>query len=306
MQVKDARCLSSEAQEALRKRAVQAVLEGRTHQETAQLFGVARGTVTRWMGRYREGGEVGLNARSKGRSSHPALGNEEAALVVELVNRHSPDQLGLPFFLWTREAVGDLMRRRLGLKLSQWTVGRYLKAWGLTPQKPGRRAYQQNPVAVRRWLVEEYPQVQREAKEERAEIHWGDEMGARSDHQSGRTWGKKGKTPVVGATGQRFRCNVISSLTNRDVLRFRVFEERFTFEVFIDFLGRLIRFGKRKVYLIVDRHPVHMSEAVAQWVERYQDRIRLIHLPAYSPELNPGEYLNQDVKTNAVGRQRGS
>jgi transposase len=306
MQVKDARCLSSEAQEALRKRAVQAVLEGRTHQETAQLFGVARGTVTRWMGRYREGGEVGLNARSKGRSSHPALGNEEAALVVELVNRHSPDQLGLPFFLWTREAVGDLMRRRLGLKLSQWTVGRYLKAWGLTPQKPGRRAYQQNPVAVRRWLVEEYPQVQREAKEEGAEIHWGDEMGARSDHQSGRTWGKKGKTPVVGATGQRFRCNVISSLTNRGVLRFRVFEERFTFEVFIDFLGRLIRFGKRKVYLIVDRHPVHMSEAVAQWVERYQDRIRLIHLPAYSPELNPGEYLNQDVKTNAVGRQRGS
>jgi transposase len=304
MQVKDARCLSSEAQEALRKRAVQAVLEGRTHQETAQLFGVARGTVTRWMGLYREGGEVGLNARSKGRSSHPALGNEEAALVVELVNRHSPDQLGLPFFLWTREAVGDLMRRRLGLKLSQWTVGRYLKAWGLTPQKPARRAYQQNPVAVRRWLVEEYPQVQREAKEEGAEIHWGDEMGARSDHQSGRTWGKKGKTPVVGATGQRFRCNVISSLTNRGVLRFRVFEERFTFEVFIDFLGRLIRFGKRKVYLIVDRHPVHMSEAVAQWVERYQDRIRLIHLPAYSPELNPGEYLNQDVKTNAVGRQR--
>jgi hypothetical protein len=129
-------------------------------------------------------------------------------------------------------------------------------------------------------------------------------MGARSDHQSGRTWGKKGKTPVVGATGQRFRCNVISSLTNRGVLRFRVFEERFTSELFIDFLRRLIRSRERKVYFIVDRHPVHMSESVAQWVERYQDRIRLIHLPTYTPELNPGEYLNQGVKTNAVGRQR--
>jgi transposase len=304
MEVKDARSLASEAQEALRKRAVQAVLEGRTHQEVAQLFGVARGTVTRWMGLYRKQGEVGLNARPKGRSPHPALDEGEAAIVVELVSRHSPDQLGLPFFLWTREAVGELIKRQLGLELSQWTVGRYLKGWGLTPQKPARRAYEQNPAAVRRWLVEEYPQVQRQAKEEGAEIHWGDEMGARSDHQAGRTWGRKGETPVVGTTGKRFRCNVISSLTNRGILRFRVFEERFTSEVFIDFLRRLIRSRDRKVYLIVDRHPVHLSEAVAEWVEMHQDWIRLVHLPAYSPELNPGEYLNQDVKTNAVGRWR--
>ena len=106
---------------------------------------------------------------------------------------------------------------------------------------------------------------------------------------------------MVGATGQRFRCNLISSLTNRGVLRFRVFEERFTSEVFIDFLRRLTRSIDRKVYLIVDRHPGHVSIAVAQWMEKHQDRIRLIHLPAYSPKLNPGEYLNQGVKTNAVG-----
>ena len=174
MQIKDARSLATEAQEVLRKRAVQAVLEGRTHQETAHLFGVTRGTVTRWirwMGLYREQGEGGLDARRKGRPPHPALGEEAAALVVELVSRHSPDQLGLPFFLWTREIVGDLIKRRLGLDLSQWTVGRYLKRWELTPQKPARRAYQQNPAAVRRWLAEEYPQIHREAKEEGAEIH---------------------------------------------------------------------------------------------------------------------------------------
>jgi hypothetical protein len=98
-----------------------------------------------------------------------------------------------------------------------------------------------------------------------------------------------------------FRCNVISSLTNRGILRFRVFEERFTSEVFINFLRRLIQSRDRRVYLIVDRHPVHLSEVVAEWVERHQDWIRLIHLPAYGPELNPGEYLNQEVKTNAVG-----
>jgi transposase len=304
MEMKDARSLASEAQEALRKRAVQAVLEGRSHQEVAQLFGLARGTVTRWMGLYRRQGEVGLNARPKGRSLHPTLDEGEAAIVVELVSRHSPDQLGLPFFLWTREAVGELIKRRLGLELSQWTVGRYLKGWGLTPQKPARRAYEQNPEAVRHWLEMEYPEVRKPAKGEGAEIHWGDEMGARSGHQAGRTWGRKGETPVVGTTGQRFRCNMISSVTNRGILRFKVFGERFTSAGFIDFLRRLIRSRDRKVYLIVDRHPVHVSEAVAEWVEQHQNRIQLIHLPAYSPELNPGEYLNQDVKTNAVGRWR--
>src|ERR671914_1042370 len=164
MQVKDARSLGSEAQEVLRKRAVQAVLEGKTHEEAAQLFSVARGTVSRWMGLYRDQGESGLDARPKGRSPHPTLKEEQAAIVVELVSRHSPDQLGLPFFLWTREAAGELIKRRFGLKLSRWTVGRYLRGWGFTPQKPARRAYQQNPEAVRRWLREEYPQVRREAE----------------------------------------------------------------------------------------------------------------------------------------------
>jgi hypothetical protein len=145
--------------------------------------------------------------------------------------------------------------------------GPVLSSWGLNPQKPTCRAYQQNPAAVRRWLAEEYPHIQREAREEGAEIHWGDEMGVRSDHQAGTTWGRKGETPVVGTTGQRFRCNVISSLTNLGVLRFRVFEDRFTSELFIDFLGRLTRSMDRKVYFIVDRHPVHVSMAAARWME---------------------------------------
>ncbi len=205
-------------------------------------------------------------------------------MVLELVSRHSPDQLGLPFFLWTREAVGELIKRRLGLALSQWTVGRHLKRWGFTPQKPARRAYEQNPAAVRRWLLEEYPQVQKQAKEEGAEIHWGDEMGVRSDHQAGRTWGRKGQTPVVRGTGQRFRCNVISTLTNQGVLRFRVFQENFNGAVFIDFLRRLVWDWGKKVSLIVDRHPVHISRKLRWWVEGHQAEIRLIYLPPYSPD----------------------
>jgi transposase len=306
VQLKDARSLSPQGQEALRKRAVRAVLRGMKQTATARTFGVARGTVARWMGQYRQGGEAALDRRPQGRPLAPKLKGAQEAAIVALIETHSPDQLGLPTSLWTRETVATLIKKRFGLALSVWTVGRYLRRWGLTPQKPARRAYEQDLEAVRGWLEVEYPEIRKQARAEGAEIHWGDEMGVRSDHQAGRTWGRKGQTPVVRGPGQRFRCNVISSLTNQGVLRFRVFQENFNGEVFIDFLRRLVRDRGRKVYLIVDRHPVHTSRKVHRWVERHQTEIRLIYLPAYSPELNPGEFLNQDVKTNAVGRWRPS
>src|ERR671918_2021399 len=189
--------------------------------------------------------------KTPGSPPAPKLTGGQEAAVVALIEAHSPDQLGLPTSLWTRETVGILIKKRFGLALWVWRVGRSLRRWGLTPQKPARRAYAQDPAAVRRWLGKEYPDIPKQAKTEGAEIHWGDEMGVRSDHQAGRTWGPKGKTPVVPGTGQRFRCNIISTLTNQGVLRFRVFQENFSGEVFIDFLRRLIRDRGRKVYLIV-------------------------------------------------------
>ena len=304
VQVKDARSLSPEGQEALRKRAVRAILGGMNQTAAARTFGVARGTVARWISQYRQGGEAALDQRPQGRPPAPKLKGAQESAIVALIEAHSPDQLGLPASLWTRETVGALISKRFGLALSVWTMGRYLRRWGLTPQKPTRRAYEQDPQAVRHWLEVEYPEVRKQAKGEGAEIHWGDGMGVRSDHQAGRTWGRKGQTPVVRGTGQRFRCNIISSLTNQGILRFRVFQEGFNGDVFIDFLRRLVRDRGRKVYLIVDRHPVHTSRKVRRWVERHQSEIRLIYLPPYSPELNPGEFLNQDVKTTTAGRWR--
>jgi transposase len=203
--------------------------------------------------------------------------------------------------------VGQLLERQFDLKVSVWTVGRYLRAWGLTPQKPLRRAYEQDPVAVARWLKEEYPALARRAQAEKALIHWGDEMGLRSDHQTGTSYGRKGQTPVIPGTGKRFRCNMISALTNRGQLSFMVFTRRFTAPVFLEFLGRLLRqpyLRRRKCFLIVDGHPVHKSAAVRRWLEPRRERIELFYLPGYSPELNPDELVNQDVKSNALGRQR--
>src|SRR5437879_4440977 len=305
MKTEDARSLSAKAQEALRRRVVQAVREGLTQAEAARLFGVARGTVNGWMGLWEREGSPGLKAGRRGRPPCPRLAPPQAATTVRLILNRCPDQLRLPFALWTREAVQQLLARRFGVHVSVWTVGRYLRAWGLTPQKPVRRAYEQNPAAVRRWLKKEYPAIRAQAKREAAEIHWGDEMGLRSDHQVGRSYGRRGQTPVIPGTGQRFRCNVISSLTNRGDLAFMVFREGFTAPVFIRFLKRLLHHrGERKLFLIVDQHPVHKAKGVQRWIAAHGQRLTLFYLPGYSPQLNPDELLNQDVKSNALGRRR--
>lgn len=305
MKIKDARSLSADAQQFLRLRVAQAVLNGMKQVNAVKIFGVSRPAIAQWMAKYRQGGWQALAAKPQGRPRCPfLLKGWQAALVVRMITDKTPDQLKMPFVLWTRQAVADLITERFGVHVSLMTIGRWLKRWGLTPQKPMRRAWEQNPQAVEHWMKVEYPQVRKKAKAEGAEIHWGDEMGLRSDHQAGTTYGRKGRTPVIPGTGQRWRCNMISSITGRGTLRFMVFKQRFTTAIFIEFMRRLTLSTGRKVYLIVDGHPVHKSRRVARWVERHPDKIRLIRMPAYSPDLNPDEFLNHDVKQNAVGRRR--
>ena len=304
MKPPDVRYWSPQAQASLRLRVIRAVRTGMPQAEAARVFGVSRQSVNGWDRCQRDGGLWALRARPRGRPQVLSLKPYQAATVVRLLTDRCPDQLKLPFMLWTREAVQDLIARRCRVHLSVWTVGRYLARWGFTPQKPVRRAYEQDPVAVRRWLRREYPAIRALARREQAEIHWGDEMGLRSDHQAGTSYGRRGRTPVIPGTGKRFRCNMLSTITNRGKLAFMVFKGRFTARVFLLFLRRLERQRRRKVFVIVDRHPVHGSGDVARWVKRQKRWLRLFFLPGYSPELNPDELLNQDLKTNAVGRQR--
>ena len=307
MEKQDARSLSAEGQEDLRRRVVEAVGKGLAQTEAARVFGVARGTISRWMGLLEREGRRALRARRRGRPPVSRLAPHQAATTVRYIISGCPEQLLLPFALWTREAVQELLLRKFALQVSVWTVGRYLRAWGLTPQKPVRRAYEQDPVAVEKWLAEEYPAIRAAARQFKAQIHWLDEMGLRSDHQAGRSYGRRGQTPVVLGTGQRFRCNMISAITNRGRLAFMIFRQRFTAQVFLNFLGRLLRLtrkSRRKIFLIVDGHPVHKSRAVQRWLAEHAEQIRTFCLPSYSPELNPDELLNQDVKSNALGRVR--
>src|ERR687898_2125102 len=307
MSKEDARSLPAPAQAALRNRAVRAVLDGMSQVEAARVFGVHHNAVNRWIKRYREGGWAGLGERRRGRrpGEQAALTELQQQEVVALVRETTPDQLGLAGFLWTRDAVAELITQRSGLLLARTTVGGYVRGWGFSPQKPQHRALEQNPAAVARWLSEEFPAICAQARREGGVVLWLDEMGVRSDAAAGRSWAPIGQTPVIKRTGKRFKVNMISAISNQGLLRFRLFTGSFTGAVFIDFLRRLLHDCQgRKVHLIVDGHPVHRAKLVSAWVGRHAERIELHFLPGYSPELNPVELLNHDVKANAAGRRR--
>jgi len=307
MELIDARKLSQEAQEAIRLRTIKSIMkDGMKISEAANLFGVSRSAINKWISIHKKGGQTALLRKKRGRRSQDMklLQPYQCAIIVNLIADRCPDQLKLPFMLWTREAVGMLIEQRFEIKMAVRSVGNYLKRWGFTPQKPLKRAYERQDKAVKIWLEETYPKIAARAKSEGAEIHWGDEAGFRSDHQTGTSYSLKGKTPVIKSTGKRFRVNMISTVTNKGTLRFMLFEESFTADVFLKFLKRLIKGSEAKIFLILDNIRVHHAKVLKPWLEENKDKIELFYLPSYSPELNPDELLNQDVKSNAVGRKR--
>jgi len=304
---KDLRSLPGEAQAAIRQQAVQAVIGGMSHRQAAEVFGVKRAVVSKWMRRWRDGGWEGLKERRRGRrpGEQQTLEPWQQGLIVRLIKEQNPNQLQLPGFLWTRDAVMELIDRRFGIRLAARTVGDYLRAWGFTPQVPARRALERDPEAVKEWLQTRYPKIRAKARRARGIVLWQDETGFRSECSHGRSFSPRGVTPVKEVTGQRFGVNMISAIGNDGSLRFQLFKGKFNQFVFIEFLELLIEHhSDRKVFLIVDGHPSHRSKLVMAWVAEHAKRIELHFLPSYSPELNPVELLNHDVKANAVGRQR--
>jgi transposase len=301
----DARKLDSATLAHLRRSLVQAVRGGMSQTEAAGIFGVSLRAANKWMALDKSGGLRALKLKRRGRRAgqgrlDPVQGKRIRQLIIDSL----PDQLKLPFYLWTRAAVVSLIEREYGIEVSLTSVGRYLRRWGMSPQKPVRRAYERNDAAIAHWLRQEYPAIARQAKRESAVIYWGDEMGLRSDHVAGTSYSLLGQTPLIRATGQRFGCNMISAITNRGHLGFMVFQGKFHGGRFVEFMSRLLKQAPSKVYLIVDGHPVHRSLVVKGFVEANAHRLRLIRMPGYCPELNPDELLNQDVKTNALGKSR--
>jgi len=300
--VRDGRRLSPAAQEDLRRRAVAAVEAGKSQAEVSTVLGVSPKTVWRWVDAFRRKGNKGLKAGRRGRRAgeQKALDPRQEARVRRAVVGKYPDQLTLPGLVWTRPAVRQLVRDWFGIGLSLVTIGKYLRSWGLSPQKPIRKAYEQNPEAVARWLDVDYPAIAAKARKEGAVMLWLDQTGLRSDASVGTTWAPVGQTPVVGKTGKRFGVNVMAAISNRGELYFTLYTGAFDGPVFLTYLERLTRHLGRKIHLIVDGHPVHRRVSVRDWLAERVDHIEMHFLPGYAPELNPVELLNADIKRHVA------
>lgn len=301
MRDNDGRKLDHKTLEEMRMRAVDAVASGVHPEDVAASLGMARGTVYMWLAKFREGGKQALAAKPvPGRP--PKLTGAQLQQVYRWVVGGDPRQYEFDFALWTRDLVRELIRKRFGVALSAVTVGRLLKTLGLSPQRPIWRAWQQDEAAVARWKTEEFPAIRAEAARVGATIYFADEAGLRSDYHAGTTWGPRGKTPVVKTTGSRHAINMISAVTAKGTLRFACYTGRFTAETFIDFCKRLLRDTNAPVFLVVDGHPTHKAKKVKEFAESTGERLRIVTLPGYSPELNPDEWVWKNIKADRVGR----
>lgn len=301
----DARELSDEVLEALRLRALRGCQLGFTEVEIAAILGIARETVSRWWSAYADHGVQALPHRRTGRplGSGRVLTDGQAEHIRQQLRTHQPEELGIAAPLWGRRAVRDLIRREYNVCLAVRTVGRYLQRWGFTAKRPRRHSRDQDPEEVRQWLEETYPAIAARAKREGAEIHWGDEVGVAADQVPARGYAPRGEAATLDVPGRHVRANQISTITNGGEVRFMTYTQTMTAALFLVFLGRLLRSTAGKVFLIVDRLRAHMTPAVQEWVAAHRDRLEVFYLPRYAPELNPDEYLNNDLKgrVNEVG-----
>jgi transposase len=292
------RRLSPGQQETLRKRVMAAVRDGMSTAEAVRVFGVSRGSVRNWKARFGSGGAAGLDSAVPGRRAgeQTKLSASEAEALVDSIVDYGPDAFDLGGKLWTRRKVCALAERLFGVSFTEQGMGKVLRRMGFNFQRPDKRAIEADPEAMREWVEETYPALRERARGEGSVILFGDQVGVGSDQLSGRTWGRKGQTPTVARTGNRFGLSAMSTISTRGDLHFTVLRDKFNAEAFISFLDRLLGQFEEKISLVVDGHSGHRAKSVREWVAERPDRIELHFLPAYAPHLNPDELVNADLK----------
>ena len=192
--------------------------------------------------------------------------------------------------------VRELVYREFQVALSEVSVGRLLRRLGLSPQRPLHRAIAQNPVLVDRWRKEDFPAIQRDAADINALIMFADESGIRTDYHRGTIWGPVGQIPIVTRLGARYSVNRLSAIKAQGEKRFMLHEGRVTAETFYEFLRRLVVGMDRPIFVIVDGHSIHCAKKVKQLLKEYEGKLKLFPLPPYSPQLNPDEWVWNNVK----------
>jgi len=305
MEKEDARYQTLEQLHERRKQVARLYKQGNKVMQIVKMVGLSYPTVRNVIDLFVDGGWPALRPAGRGREPGQGrrLSDEQEQLIQRAIIDKRPEQLKLDFYLWSRSAVAHLIEQECGLKLSVRTVGKYLKRWGFTPQKPIKKAYEQRPEAVQAWLDEHYPAIAAKAKAEGGEIHWGDETALTNTDARGRGYAPAGQTPVSYVpAGKREKLSMIATVTNQGKARWMIIDEAFNADKLVEFLGALVKDTDKKVFLILDNLRVHHSKPVKAWLAERTDKIEVFYLPSYSPELNPEERLNADLK-HAIGKK---
>jgi transposase len=294
----DARQLSDEALQVLRLRALRGIELGYSEVELAEVFGVCHETISRWWSAYSAAGTPALPSDRTGRplGVGRVLSDAQAQRIRQCIDNQTPQALGIQHALWTRRAVGELIQQEFGIVLAERTVGQYLRRWGYTPKKPSRHGRRQDPDEVEQWLLETYPAIEVQAFQEDAEILWTDEVGVAADHHPGTGYARQGERATMDVPQPHIRVNQISAISNEGSVQFMTYAGTLTAVVFLQFLQRLVAGARHKILLIADQLQAHKTPEVQTWLEQHTPQIEVFYLPAYSPEMNPVEYLNNDMK----------
>lgn len=294
----DLRKLNNDELYSVRKQVVRLKKQGWKGSEIEEITGVYQTRISQIWTAYQAEGYAGIKPQKSGRKpkSQMLLSVQEQREIRQTIINKAPNQLKLAGFLWTLAKISEHIWKTYRKKVSVRCLSNYMKRWGLTCQRPTKRACGQDIARIERFKQEEYPAIAARAKAEKADIYWGDETGVSNTENFERGFAEKGHPPVLPVETKRERVNMISAITNQGHCRFMVYEEKMNQQLLLDFLRRLIAESDRKVFLILDNLRVHHGKIVAAWVLKHKDEIELFFLPPYAPESNPDEYLNHALK----------
>ena len=282
-------------QQHSRTQAIKMLRFGFSVKDVADYFEVTQRAVYHWVSIFAESGQNGLLAK-KGAGRPPKLDSEKMWWLARTVRDNTPNQLKFDFGLWTLRLIGELIERQFDIHLSKVTVGKIMAHLGFTPQRPLHRAYQQDTALVEKWRTEELPVLRERAQKIGARIMFADEASMRTDYHAGTTWAPRGRTPVVGATGQRVSVNMMSAVGLNGEFEFMLVDGRGTGETFKWFLEQLMLGATKPIILVVDGCSIHKAKEVKEYVESTKGMLELYFLPPYSPQLNPDEQVWKNIK----------
>ena len=290
--------ISQETRKTIKQQVIRLHKKGKSESDIADSVNISYQAVSRIVRAYKKEGMNCVKEKIRGRKSGEkrSLSKQQERGIQRIIIDKNPDQLKLAFCLWTRAAIQQLIRNKYGINIPLRSISNYLDRWGMTCQRPKKRGYSQDDVKLKTFMEETYPGIAAKAKKEKAEIYWGDETGINNQEYYVRGFAPKGQTPVVPSFSKVEKINMISAINNKGTCRFMCYEENMTQQRFIEFMTRLVKDSEKKVLFIVDNLRVHHGKLVQKWLDKHKAEIEVFYTSPYSPEINPDEYLNHNLK----------